>query len=474
MANLGTIIDRLQRAGFSISLSERIDSHKILTLSTNLEELMLGLRMLFAKNRQQQQLFDLLWKLGAIQPDQIDKKINPSTVEEPLDTGITDGLMGSKEWCATGIMPGGGGGQSQGMGSGIPGIDSFTALVKFSSEFKGAVRQLIQGNIRNAAANMLRHITKGSYSLDELMQRKIDAMEEIEDMVRTITPQYADILLKKMDKEYISLIKERIELLDQIKVKDPFSAVAIEDLPLISLTPSTELTLTLKKLGRKLAMKHKRMKKSGNRKINLRQTIRANIQHGGTILELRTEKRRKDKPKLMLLTDISSSTLHATRLFLNIIWHAKEVFSDIRFYQFIGSCIDVTTEYRTAKSIDEGIKNALKSWDDNVFEKENSDYNRALISFEKMNKNQLGSSTTVIILGDLRDWLGPWKNGQPNSAKVLGRIKRKAKKVFVLNPEEKMMWDTGDSICKYCIDEGVEVYETTNLDKLIKVILDIL
>lgn len=468
------MIEKLQKVGFTISLSERIDAHRILTQTDSIEELRLSLRMIFSKNKQQQQLFDILWDVGMIKPqNEFSEDMGANDPVSPLDTGVGEGLMGSNQFCATGIMPGAGG-QAQGMASGLPGTDGFNDLVHFDSEFKGPVRQLLQGNFRNAAANMLRQITENSYTMEDLLQKKGQAMYQIENMLRSITPQNADVLIQQLEKEYLHLIQERIDLLDNINTKDPFSAKAIEDLPLMSLTPSPELTLSLKRLGKKLATKHKRRKRHGNQKINLRQTIRTNIQHGGTILELRRQRKRKEKPKLLLLTDISSSTLHATRLFLNIIWHAKEVFTDIRFYEFISTCLDVTNEFKKSKSLDEGLKSALNTWEKNTIGRENSDYYRALLTFERLSKEKLSTSSTVIILGDLRDWLGPWKNGKPVSASVMGRILKRVKRVIVLNPEYKLAWDTGDSICKYCSEEGIEIFETTNLNQLIHVILEIL
>ncbi len=97
-----------------------------------------------------------------------------------------------------------------------------------------------------------------------------------------------------------------------------------------------------------------------------------------------------------------------------------------------------------------------------------------MITFERMVTSRVSAKTTVIILGDLRDWLGPWKENKPASAAIFGRIGKKVKRIIVLNPEPRNIWDTSDSICKYCIDEGVEVYETTTMKMLIDVLLKIM
>ena len=62
------------------------------------------------------------------------------------------------------------------------------------------------------------------------MQRKIDAVNEIDTMLQSFAPQYAHLLLSDLEREYLELIRERIDLLEQVKVKDPFSAMPIDDL----------------------------------------------------------------------------------------------------------------------------------------------------------------------------------------------------------------------------------------------------
>ncbi|MHA2171631.1 MAG: VWA domain-containing protein [Candidatus Kariarchaeaceae archaeon] len=162
--------------------------------------------------------------------------------------------------------------------------------------------------------------------------------------------------------------------------------------------------------------------------------------------------------------------MHATQLFLSIIWNAKEVFSSLRFFEFVGSCIEVTNEFRRARSVNEGMEQSLQSWNQQIDGKENSDYYRAFRTFSKL-VGRLSQQTTIIILGDLRDWLGPWKDGQPLSAKVLGQLRNQVNRLIVLNPEAKNLWDSGDSICKYCQELGIEIEEAITLSQLIDVLL---
>jgi uncharacterized protein with von Willebrand factor type A (vWA) domain len=316
---------------------------------------------------------------------------------------------------------------------------------------------------------MLRYLLTTTYSAAELQEKRLAIAQEVAEMLQTVAPDISDQLLAQLDQQLDILLRERLQSPIQIG-KNPLAVQNIESLPLIYLDPSPELHLALRKLGRKLATRQKRRLQKGKKKINLRQTIRANIQHGGALLEVRHQKPRLNKPKLVIATDVSPSTMHATRLFLSIIWNAKEVFSDIRFFEFIGSCIEVTNEFRRAKSVNDGIDVSIARWNREIDGKENSDYYRAFRTFSKI-VGPLNRQSTIIILGDLRDWLGPWKQGVPLSANILSDLRKQVNRLIVLNPEPKNLWDTADSICKFCIDRDIEVEEASTLSQLINVLL---
>jgi uncharacterized protein with von Willebrand factor type A (vWA) domain len=354
------------------------------------------------------------------------------------------------------------------VGSADPSIN----LIRFASDFKGPARQMIQGNTRNAAAILLRYILGNAYNLSEVDNLRQSALEEVELMLNEVVPDHAESLLQRLNLRLDELLAEELQDPRQIG-RHPLKIQNIAELPLAQLRPSPELQQALKKLGKRLASRHRRKIRQGSRKINLRKTIRANIQHGGTLLELKREKPRLDRPRLTILTDVSSSTIHATKLFLSIIWHAKEVFSDIRFFEFIANMIDVTAELKRAKSPEEGIETAIKHWERAEFGKENSDYYSAFRKFQRMRSKYLDQKETIILLGDLRDWLGPWIEGRPQSALIMGEVAQKVKRFIVLNPEHRRNWNTGDSIVQYVQNKGIEVYEATSLEKLINVILSL-
>jgi uncharacterized protein with von Willebrand factor type A (vWA) domain len=331
---------------------------------------------------------------------------------------------------------------------------------------------MIQGNEVNAGAILLRYLLAATSDLSKFGMQRSLALKEIGEMLDYAVPDHSEDLLRRLDRKLDELLQEKLatkQLLGFSKLK----IENIEELPLMKLQSSHELTQALQQMGKKLVSKHKRKIKQGNRRINLRQTIRANIQNGGTLLELKKQQRRLDKPKLVIMTDVSTSTIQATRMFLSIIWHARQVFSDIHFFEFIASTIDVTSVWRRAQSVDEAVDEALKHWNRMDFGKQNSDYHQAFSMFQRLYGKKLTSKHTLIVLGDLRDWLGPWQQNLPVSATVMGKLSKIVKRMIVLNPEAKSNWNTGDSIVQFIESKGIEVYEANTLEKLIQVMLTI-
>ena len=474
MKQLNQLLDLLRAAGFVIPPAVVIEITTILPVVATTEELRLALRMLIVQSKQQQDLFDFIWsivfrELQEEDPEESDSS-NDSThssatgSDQPISglplafSGITDA-----EYCPN----------PDAVAAGTVGSnDPSVALIRFASDLKGPARQMIQGNYENAAAILLRYLLTATTDITQFGIQRQQAMAQIEEMLDYAVVDHSTELMQRLEAKLDELLTQRIEMKEiigrhQLKVQD------LEELPIISLQTSAELHQTLHQLGRKLASKHIRKKKKGRQKINLRQTIRANIQHGGTLLELKQHNPHVDKPKLVILTDVSSSTIKATRMFLTILWHAKHVFSDIRFFEFIASVIDVTTEWKRAESVDQAVDQALKRWNEQPFGKQNSDYHQALLMFSKQYSSSLSSRDTIIILGDLRDWLGPWVNGSPVSASVLDELQHLVKRVLVLNPEQKNVWNTGDSIVGYVQATGIEVFEVDTLDKLVDVMLDL-
>jgi uncharacterized protein with von Willebrand factor type A (vWA) domain len=82
------------------------------------------------------------------------------------------------------------------------------------------------------------------------------------------------------------------------------------------------------------------------------------------------------------------------------------------------------------------------------------------------NKANINNKSYVIILSDCRDWAGPKVNGIPASVEIVEEMVRDAKKVIILNPEDKNKWDIVDSCVSLYKDAGAHVFEVNTLNQL--------
>lgn len=85
----------------------------------------------------------------------------------------------------------------------------------------------------------------------------------------------------------------------------------------------------------------------------------------------------------------------------------------------------------------------------------------------------ISNKTYIIILSDCRDWAGPKDDGVQRSVELIREMSHRAKKVIILNPEDRKKWDIVDSCVSLYREAGAKVYEVNNLNQLADFIMNI-
>ncbi len=184
-----------------------------------------------------------------------------------------------------------------------------------------------------------------------------------------------------------------------------------------------------------LTIRRKRMKRG---KLDLHQTLRRNMSHGGIPFELVWKHRKKDRPKLVILCDVSSSVANVSRFMLQFCYTLQEAFTKIRAFIFVAELGEVTHLFQDG-DINVSIEQALEGGDViNVYTRSNFGY--AFNHFWQNFLSAIDNKTTVIVLGDARN------NYNDPKAWCLRDIQTKAKNVVWLNPESPSAWGFGDSV----------------------------
>jgi uncharacterized protein with von Willebrand factor type A (vWA) domain len=208
-----------------------------------------------------------------------------------------------------------------------------------------------------------------------------------------------------------------------------------------------------------LSIRKKRLKRG---KLDLHQTLRRNMARGGIPFEVVYKTRRKDRPKLVILCDVSSSVANVSRFMLQFMYSLQEAFTKIRCFVFVAELGEVTDVFHDG-DVSSAIEKALDGGDViNVYTRSNFGF-----AFHEFWKNHLASidkKTTVMILGDARN------NYNDAKAWCVRDIHNKAKNVVWLNPESPSAWGFGDSVMDRYVPYCDIVEECRNLRQLSKVV----
>lgn len=208
-----------------------------------------------------------------------------------------------------------------------------------------------------------------------------------------------------------------------------------------------------------LSIRRRREKKG---KLDLHSTLRRNMATGGLPFNVIYKHRRKDRPKLVILCDVSSSVANVSRFMLQFMYSLQEAFTRIRCFVFVSDLGEVTPVFKDA-DVSSAIENALDGGGViNVYTRSN--FGLAFHIFWRDYLSAIDKRTTVLILGDARN------NYNDDRAWCLRDIQSKAKNVVWLNPESPSAWGFGDSVMNRYLPYTDVAEECRNLRQLAKVV----
>ena len=224
-----------------------------------------------------------------------------------------------------------------------------------------------------------------------------------------------------------------------------------------------EVHSLVRKMAKKLVNMYSRRKKNYRKgKLNVRKTIQKNWSNQGILFNLRWSYKKIDKPKIIVLCDVSGSVGAYSRFMLMFLFSLTEVISKIRAFVFSSHLGEVTEHFKKGH-LEPAIEDALSKYGGG-----STDYAQALSDLTSLCMDDIDKKTTVVILGDASNNFGPEK------AHLLKGIYERAKQVFWLNPEGKYRWDTGDSVMKTYSAYCTKVFQCGNIDQLERVISTLL
>ena len=287
-------------------------------------------------------------------------------------------------------------------------------------------------------------------------------------------PKSNKYIIKKQNNTFQKINKEKINneklkmlsgqpLLEEVKQLERDGELMNKDLTKLNRFDPRMLEIC-QRLGKRIANKRSRRKiQSHTNKIDMRRTIRANMKYGGVPLELVNAKPRPHKNEHLFLNDISGSCEWISSWFFMLMFSAQTAFKKSRTFEFDNKVIETTQALKEEYLIDSFIK--VKDMRvKNMMVHGTSDMYSAFKKFQEM--AHINNKSYIIILSDCRDWAGPKVKGIPASVEIVEEMVRDAKKVIILNPEDRNKWDVVDSCVSLYRDAGAQVFEVNTLNQL--------
>jgi len=200
--------------------------------------------------------------------------------------------------------------------------------------------------------------------------------------------------------------------------------------------------------------------------LDFRQTIRHSLSYGGIPAEPKFKRPRPSKPEIMVIADISGSVASFARFTLQFVYAMQSEFSKVRSWVFIDGIDEVTRFFDESDEITEAI-HRVNTEADVVWVDGHSDYGHAFEVWHERHIREVTKKSSIILLGDARN------NYHATQAWTLGEMRKRARRIYWLDPEPRGYWDTGDSVISEYAPYCDGVYECRNLRQLQRFVADV-
>jgi uncharacterized protein len=194
------------------------------------------------------------------------------------------------------------------------------------------------------------------------------------------------------------------------------------------------MRILVRAMAKRLAARYAKTRRRRLRgQLDARRTLRKNMGWGGIPFITVWKQRRIEKPRVMVLCDVSGSVAAMAQFLLMFLYALNEALSDIRSFAFAGSLIEVS-DILESEPVESAIAKIM-----HTIGFGSSNYGNSLADFEDGWMRLVTNKTTIIILGDARG------NRTDPRTEIMQHLSQRAKRIIWLNPEFRSAWGTGDS-----------------------------
>ncbi|MDT7674480.1 MAG: uncharacterized protein QOD82_2382 [Pseudonocardiales bacterium] len=220
-----------------------------------------------------------------------------------------------------------------------------------------------------------------------------------------------------------------------------------------------QLEDSLRRLAKTLhgALTHRR-RVSPQGRVDSGRTMRRNMRFDGIPFNPVTVRRTEDKPRLVVLADVSLSVRATARFTLHLVHGLQDLFGQVRSFAFVADLVETTdlfADHPVEKALGLVFGGGLLDVD------VNSHYGLAFGQFLSDHSSAVNRRSTVLVLGDGRG------NGNDPNLEAFVEITRRARETIWLTPEPRFSWGLGrcdlPAYAEYC-DRVRVVRDLTGLE----------
>lgn len=425
-------IQALRAAGVRISLAESEDSMHALEHAsiTDRELFRSALRATLVKEHDDFPIFDQLFPVFF--------SIGPPPMQQPSDSGLSEEEQEQLSEAVEQLM--------QELGQRL------RDLLRRLTSGEGLTREELEAladrsgmqQSRSASPQMQRFIAQqmarhlGLSQLQELLQKIEEALQQQgmdasgRAQIRAMAEGNADSLEQQIEQFIGQNMAKR--LADEMK-HDPVRDLSNRPIDQLTAREIDQLRDEVRRMAARLrtraALRNRRYRAGS---LDAKATVRHSQRYGGVPLELKFRRKRL-KPKLTVICDISTSMRPHASFMLTLMYELQDIIARTRSFAFIDDMHDVTMDFvgqRPQVAIEEVLQRIPPGY-------YSTDLGASLVTFCRDHLDAVDRRTTVIVLGDGRN------NYNDPRVDCITTIKRYARRVLWLTPEHQAQWGSGDS-----------------------------
>jgi uncharacterized protein len=313
------------------------------------------------------------------------------------------------------------------------------------------------GETRWVTRRMLRQM--GFDHLEEMIQQLVEHLqamgmgqEAIEKLLGVVNANREALAEQVAQQIGLQIAQDRADRPDQLHTSDlmhkPFSSLTDSEAELLR----KEVQRLVAQLRSRAALRRKRGKAG---KFDPKSTIRANQRYGGVPFEVKFKKK-KLKPSLVLVCDVSTSMRPVAEFMLRLIYELQDQVARARSFAFNADMLEISVTL-SGKRAAEAVTEVLYAIPPGYYA---TDLGHSLDTFFKNWLDSINGRTTVIVLGDGRN------NYNSPRVDLLKKLQQRAKRLLWFNPEHRGQWGTGDSDMLDYAPLCDEVFQVRNLAQL--------